>query len=131
MTTSIGTYRHLAQCSTPSGHFAILAVDHRGNLRQQLEKHAASAGAGQVTERTMTAFKQEVTNYLAPYASAVLTDPDYGFGPGIAEGTIGGKLGLLAPLEITDYGVHPSLRALNMIPGWTVGKIKRAGGSGV
>ena len=35
-TLSIGKYRSLQQCATPLGAIAVLALDHRNNLRQAL-----------------------------------------------------------------------------------------------
>jgi tagatose 1,6-diphosphate aldolase len=61
----------------------------------------------------------------------VLTDPEHGFRPGIASGVIGGQVGLLSPLEVTDYSLHPSRRLTNFIPNWNVEKIKRVGCNGV
>ena len=125
--TTPGKYRHLAQCSTPAGHFNILAIDHRGNLLDSLNKHAPRP----LTNDEFTAFKQHVMRRLLPEASAVLTDPEHGFGPGIASGVIGGQVGLLSPLEVTDYSLHPSRRLTNFIPNWNVAKIKQVGGNGV
>ena len=127
MPTSPGKYRHLGQCSTPGGHFIVLAIDHRDNLLASLNKHASQP----LTHDEFTAFKQQVMRHLLPASSAVLTDPEHGIGPGIASGAIGGQMGLLAPVEVTDYTPHPSRRVTNFISGWSVGKIKRVGGSGV
>jgi tagatose 1,6-diphosphate aldolase len=125
--TTFGKYRHLTQCSTPSGHFIILAIDHRDNLLTSLNQHADSP----LTPAQFTAFKQQVMRHLLGSASAVLTDPEHGFGPGVAGGVISGQIGLLSPVEVTDYTAHPSRRVTNFIPGWSVAKIKRCGGSGV
>ncbi len=125
--TTLGKYRHLAQCSTPAGHFNILAIDHRGSLLDNLNQHAPKP----LTDDEFTAFKQHVMRRLLPESSAVLADPEHGFGPGIASGVIGGQVGLLSPLEVTDYHLHPSRRLTNFIPNWNIAKIKRIGGSGV
>ncbi len=125
--TTLGKFRHLAQCSTPAGHFTILAIDHRANLLESLSKHVSKP----LTDEEFTAFKQQVMRHLLPEASAVLADPQYGIGPGIASGVIGGQIGLLAPLEVTDYSQHPSRRLTGFIPNWDVARIKRVGGDGV
>lgn len=117
-----GKYRHLSQCSTPAGHFNILAIDHRGNLRDSLDQQANRA----LTDAEFTGFKAQIIGHLLPEASAVLTDPDYGWGAVVAD-----NKGLLAPLEVTDYSAHPSRRQTNFIEGWSVAEIKRCGGSGV
>lgn len=126
-TLSPGKYRHLTQCSTPGGHFCVLAIDHRDNLLAELNRHASAP----LNDADFVGFKIQVIRALAPAASAVLTDPAYGLGPGIVEGAIGGDVGLLSPLEITDYSLHPSRRSLRLIPGWSVRKVKRVGAQGV
>lgn len=125
--TTIGTYRHLGQCSTPDGHFTVLAIDHRRNLWESLERHTPHP----LTEADFVAFKRAVIEALAPYASAVLTDPQYGYAPALLAGYLPAAVGLLMPLEVTDYSLHPSHRAFRPIPDWSVEKIKRAGGAGV
>src|SRR5688572_16482183 len=125
--TTPGKYRHLTQCSTDAGHFCVLAIDHRDNLLADLNKYAGTT----LTDAEFIAFKQQVIGALAGGASALLADPVYGFGPGIADGYVGGQLGLLSPLEVTDYSLHPSRRQLTMIPNWSVAKIKRVGAQGV
>ncbi len=125
--TTLGKYRHLLQSSTPAGHFAIVAVDHRANLQAALNQYAPSP----ITEAQFTDFKRQVMHHLLPEASAVLTDPTYGISAGIAEGSISGQKGLLAPLEETNYDVHPSQRMTRFIGNWSVEQIKRVGGTGV
>ncbi|MBW4439296.1 MAG: tagatose 1,6-diphosphate aldolase [Pleurocapsa minor GSE-CHR-MK-17-07R] len=123
--TSPGKLRALDACATPAGHFNVLAVDHRGNLWEALEKY------GPVDDAAFLAFKRDTISRLAPYASAVLTDPTYGIGMGIAEGWLPAHLGLLAPLEVTNYSLKMSDRAYTPVPHWSVGKIRRVGGQGV
>jgi tagatose-1,6-bisphosphate aldolase len=123
--TTLGKVRALSACSTAEGHLNILAIDHRGNLWDALAKH------GPVDDAAFTAFKRDVIDLLAPYASALLTDPIYGIAPGTVEGWLPAQIGLLAPLEVTDYSLHPGQRAYQPIPDWSVGKIKRIGADGV
>jgi tagatose 1,6-diphosphate aldolase len=123
----LGKYHHLRRCSTDRGHFIILAIDHRANLLAGLNKHAAQP----FTDADFGAFKQTVIAALAPEASGVLVDPAYGIGAGIAAGHLDGHRGLLSPIEVTDYDLHPSQRSVNFIPGWSVEKIKKVGGDGV
>jgi tagatose 1,6-diphosphate aldolase len=127
MPLSLGKMRHLARCITPDGRFLILAIDHRANLRDELQKQSAAP----LTDADITAFKQAVTRALLPYASGLLTDPTYGITEGILSGVIDARKGLLAPLEVTDYSLHPSERDVNFIPDWSVEHIKRVGGDGV
>lgn len=125
--TSLGKYRHLSQASTPAGHFVILAIDHRGNLRASLDRHSPAP----LTDTEFTAFKLEGIAQLGPACSAVLADPGFGLGPAIARSALSGQQGFLAPIEVTNYDVPPDQRAVAFIPGWSVEKIKRAGGAGV
>lgn len=125
--TSLGKYRHLSQTSTAHGHFVILAIDHRGNLRASLDRHAPAP----LSDADFAAFKLEVIAHLGPACSAVLADPGFGLGPGIARSVLSGQRGVLSPIEVTNYDVAPSQRGVAFIPGWSVEKIKRAGGAGV
>lgn len=124
---TIGKTRGLQQCSTPNGALSILALDHRNNLRQALAK----AGAGEVTASQLSEFKLQVTGALAPLASAVLLDPEFGAAQAIAAGQLPGTAGLLVSVEATGYTGEPTGRESNLLPGWSVAKIKRMGASAV
>ncbi len=114
-------------CSSADGVFCMLAIDHRDNLLALLNRHAAQP----LTDGQFAAFKQQVIGALAESVTAVLVDPVYGFGRVVADRTISGQIGLLAPLEVTDYDLHPSKRTVQFIAGWSVTSIKRYGGDGV
>jgi len=122
---SVGKFRRLTQCSDAQGALVVLAIDHRDNLVAELQKHSPA----KVDYPAVVAFKNSVIRHLSHSASAVLTDPDYGF-PAILTGDLPGHIGLIAPLEVTDYTPHPSQRKTNFIPGWDVAKLKAAGCSG-
>jgi len=122
--STIGIYRSLAQCSDATHTFAILAIDHRDNLIADLQKHRTTpVGADDVV-----AFKRSIVR-VADAASAVLLDPDYGM-PAVASGVVPGRVGLLAPLEVTDYRPHPSQRQPRLIADWGAAALRRAGISG-
>lgn len=125
--TTYGKYRHLMQSSTPDGHFVVLATDHRANLKAMLD----AAAPQPLTDGAFADFKGHVLRHLMPHTSAVLIDPVYGIGQGLLDGTISGRHGLLAPLEVTDYDAHPSVRELAWIENWGVEQIKKVGGTGV
>ncbi len=128
-TVTLGKYRHLSRCANDAGHFIILAIDHRANLWQALEAHSTET----ISESSFLAFKQRVLSVLphSPQITGVLTDPAYGIGAGIAQGSIDGRRGLLAPIEVTNYDLPPDRRSVEFIPHWSVGSIKRVGGDGV
>jgi tagatose 1,6-diphosphate aldolase len=124
---SIGKVRALQQCSTPNGALSILALDHRGNLRQSLRPTDPDA----VMDSELTAFKKEVVKILAPAATAVLLDPEYGAGQCVAAGVVPGRVGLLTAVEETGYTGDPISRQSRLLPNWGVEKAKRMGASGV
>jgi tagatose 1,6-diphosphate aldolase len=124
---TIGKRRGLAQCSTPRGTFAVLALDHRGNLRQALNPQNPEA----VSYSEMVNFKQQVVAALGPVSSAVLLDPEMGAAPMVATDALPGTTGLLVAVEATGYTGDPNARLSRVLPGWSVGKIQRMGASGV
>lgn len=126
-TISIGKYRALQQCSTQNAAIAVMALDHRQNL-----KAAMSPGSpDSVTGEMMSEFKEEVVSYLAPAATAVLLDPQYGAAQAVASGALPGEIGLLVAVEATGYTGDPTARRSQVLPGWSVAKIKRMGASAV
>jgi tagatose-1,6-bisphosphate aldolase len=125
--TTMGKLRHLSQCAADDGYFVVMAIDHREVLRTKLNENRSNP----IDDAAFTAFKQQVIRGLIPETSAVLLDPEFGIGEGIAGRIITGRHGLLAPLEVTNYEQHPSQRDINFISGWSVAKIKRVGGDGV
>ena len=74
--------------ATADGRFAILAMDQRGSLRAMLEAAGLPAGDGD-----LSAFKVDVIGAIGPFASGVLTDPEYGVGPARAAGVLDGPAG--------------------------------------
>jgi tagatose 1,6-diphosphate aldolase len=127
MSYPIGKVRRLQQCATPDGHFVILAMDHRGNLRRSLNPAKPEA----VSYDAMVDFKRQVVGSLAPVASAVLLDPEYGAVQTVMDGTIPGQTGLIVAVEKTGYEGHAAARESQILPGWSVEKIARMGASAV
>lgn len=123
----LGKRRGLAQCSTRRGTIAILALDHRGNLRQALNP----ADPQSVSFDQMVMFKRQVVRALGTYSTAVLLDPEIGSGPAVAGDDLPGQAGLLLAVEATGYTGDPNARQSQVLPGWSVGKIRRIGASGV
>ncbi|MBS2040893.1 tagatose 1,6-diphosphate aldolase [bacterium] len=121
---SIGKFRHLSRCTNAEGQFLILAIDHRANLREAIEKES-----GPIDDLAFRDFKVQVVEASSTLVTGVLADPAYALGALVAGRRFTG--GLLSPLEVTDYGVHPSQRELQWIPGWGVEKVKRMGADGI
>lgn len=124
---SIGKQRRLQQCATREGHFVILAVDHRDNLREYLAKAWGTA----VSDAEMTAFKLDVTAALNEVFSAVLLDPIFSLKQAIRQQVVPGSAGLLSCIEKSGYGGNPAARETAVLPDWSVKEIAAVGGTGV
>ncbi len=124
-TLSLGKYRLLQQCSTANHSLAVLALDHRNNLRNALRPD----NPDQVSDADMSAFKQQVIAALAPAASAVLLDPEVGAAQCVTAGALPGSVGLLVALEATGYTGDPTARESQVLPDWSVEKARRMGAS--
>jgi tagatose 1,6-diphosphate aldolase len=122
---TIGKLRGLGQCATRRGAFSVLALDHRNNLRQLLRPDAPDS----VPSGELVTFKQQVIGALAPAASAVLLDPEFGVAQCIASGALPGNVGLLVSAEATGYTGDPDARQSRVLPGWSIAKTRRMGAS--
>ena len=120
---SIGKYRGLQQISSKLGSFTALALDHRQNLRK--------ANPAFIEDHALSDFKMDVTRTLAPYANAVLLDPEVAAAQAIAGGILPKGSGLVVSLESTGYTGEADARNPQIIPGWSVRKAKLMGASTV
>jgi tagatose 1,6-diphosphate aldolase len=120
-----GTRRGLDACASARGTFAVLALDHRQNLRRELHPEAPDAA----TYDEMVAFKRAVVRSLAPHATGTLLDPEVGAAQAIADGSLPGRSGLLVALEATGYEGPPTARVSRILPGWSTEQAKRMGAS--
>jgi len=124
---TMGKYRLLNHASTPAGHFSILAIDHRANLLERLNQTAPTS----LSDEDFADFKMLLMQHILPSASGILADPGSAIGKGITHRLIQGHQGIIAPIEVTDYNLHPSQREMNWIQNWSIAKLKRIGGAGV
>jgi tagatose-1,6-bisphosphate aldolase len=124
---SIGKFRALQQCSAERDVLAILALDHRGNLRQAMRPDNPEA----VPWSELSVFKQEAIMAMAPAASAVLLDPQVGAAQCIAAGALPGQVGLVTAVEESGYTGNPQARQSRILPNWSVAKAKRMGASAI
>ena len=125
MAFQTGTRRGLDACASARGTFAVLALDHRQNLRRELHPEAP----GTTTYDEMVAFKRAVVRALAPSATGTLLDPEVGAAQAIADGSLPGRAGLLVALEATGYEGPPTARVSRILPGWSAEQAKRMGAS--
>ena len=127
MTFALGARRGLAACSSERGVFAVLALDHRQNLRRELRPDDPAS----VTYDEMVAFKRAVVRALAPVATGTLLDPEIGAAQCIADGSMPARAGLLVAIEATGYLGPSTARISRVLDGWSVEKAKRIGASAV
>ncbi len=127
MSFSIGKLRGLQQVADDNGFLTICAIDHRGALQQALNEKNPET----VTYQDMVDFKLDLCKATAPVVSAVLLDPVYGAAQSIAAGILPGHIGLLVSLEKTGYSGEKTARITELLPDWSVEKIKRMGASAV
>jgi tagatose-1,6-bisphosphate aldolase len=121
----LGVRRGLEATASERGTFAVLALDHRQNLRKELHPDAPET----TTYDEMVAFKRAVIRALAPHATGSLLDPEIGAAQCIADGSLPGRAGLLVAIEATGYVGEPTARVSRVLPGWSVAKAKRIGAS--
>jgi len=120
-----GTRRGLAACASARGTLAVLALDHRQNLRRELHPESPSA----TTYEEMVAFKRAVVRALSPAATGTLLDPEIGAAQCLADGSLPATAGLIVAIEATGYEGPATARVSRVLPGWNVEKAKRLGAS--
>lgn len=120
-----GTRRGLAACASARGTFAVLALDHRRNLRRELHPDDPSA----TTYAEMVEFKRAVVRALSPAATGTLLDPEIGAAQCLADGSLPASAGLIVAIEATGYEGPATARVSRVLPGWSVAKAKRLGAS--
>ncbi|HXZ95343.1 MAG TPA: tagatose 1,6-diphosphate aldolase [Dehalococcoidia bacterium] len=127
MNISIGKLRGLQQLADSKGMMTMCAIDHRGALKKALNEQNPAA----VSYQDMVDFKLDLCQTVAPFASAILLDPEYGAGQAIAEGFLPASKGLLVSMEKTGYTGDSTARITELLTGWSVKKAKRMGASAV
>jgi tagatose 1,6-diphosphate aldolase len=125
VTYLLGTRRGVSACSSERGTFAVLALDHRQNLRRELRPDAPDT----VTYEEMVAFKRAVVRALAPVATGTLLDPEIGAAQTIENGSMPARAGLIVAIEATGYLGPETARVSRVLDGWSAEKVKRLGAS--
>ena len=127
MNISIGKLRGLQQLADSNGMMTMCAIDHRGALKRALNEKNPDA----VSYQDMVDFKLDLCQAVGPFASAILLDPEYGAGQAIAAGLLPGSKGLLVSMEKTGYTGDSTARITELLPGWSVKKVKKMEASAV
>lgn len=128
---SAGKLRNLMSLADEEGRFKMMAIDQRGSLQNALAK-VMGRDPKEVPYEAIASTKQIITRSLAPYATAVLTDPIYGYPYSITE--IPGHIGVLLAYEHTGYdkaGPEGKERKSKLIEDWSVRRARKAGANAV
>jgi tagatose-1,6-bisphosphate aldolase len=123
----IGTLRGLDACASERGTFTVLALDHRQNLRKELQPADPDA----VGYEQMVDFKRAVVRALGDVATGVLVDPELGAAQTIADGSLPRRAGLIVAVEATGYEGPSTLRRSRLLADWSVAKARRIGADAV
>jgi tagatose-1,6-bisphosphate aldolase len=90
--------RRLHRLAGPGGVIAGLAIDHRDSLGAELSRR----GLGDLTGDDIRALKLRLVRVLAPHATALMLDEEYG-APALDAGVVPPSIGLIMPLEAQGY----------------------------
>lgn len=100
-----------------NGLIHISALDHRGSFLELFDN--------KISAEDVRSIKKEILDVLEKESSAILLDPNYGFGLGSRN--TGSILALESTGSINTKGYKETL----LLDNWNVDKIKRSGASGV
>ena len=110
--------------STKDGVIAALAIDQRGALKHMLSEHGYT---GEV-DTAIVEFKKLISEYLTPYASSILLDPEYGLPASKVKVE---DAGLLLAYEKTGYDATEPGRFPDLLPEWSALRLKESGADAV
>ena len=120
-----GKVRRLRRLADADGRFSMLAIDQRGSLSKMIAARTGRAEAD-VADEEMTAIKRAITETVAPFATAVLTDPLFGYPH--TEPVIPASCGVIVAGEVTGYeATNDDERLSTLIDGWSVEETARRG----
>ena len=118
---SAGRYRGLKTASLSKADvFGVVAFDQRGSYQRMLPENTPF--------EEMVRIKVDIIGALSKYASAILTDPNYGLLPAMH---MNGKSGLMMSLEKSGYSGDSTYRRPEFDNAWTPEKIRRIGANSV
>jgi tagatose 1,6-diphosphate aldolase len=129
LTPETGKLRRLSRLADNRGCFSMLAIDQRKSLRQMISTKTGE-NPEEVADEGLILIKKIISRNLAPLASAILTDPLFGYVN--TSGVIPGHTGVMLSIEVTGYNtVNGKERHSRLIPGWGVEKTLLFGGDAV
>lgn len=126
--TTLGKRWGMRRLADARGHFRILAIDQRRPLIRLIAR-ALGCPIDAVDFAQLTAVKRLLAEELAPYATAVLADPNFSYPFGVE--LLSAHSGLLITLEDHRFEDTPHGRKSRPVAGWSVDRIKRIGADAV
>ncbi len=126
-----GKLKGLKMLADREGKFRMLAIDQRGSLQRMLAK-AVGKEKSEIGYEDLALAKRLVTQYLSPYFSATLMDPQFGVPQSLKY--LAKTSGLLIAREksgTTPGGYNNREKKTVLLDGWSVEKIKKTGADAV
>jgi len=117
-------YEALKRLSDEKGIIGALAIDQRGSLKKMI----AAGNTEQVGDEGIIRFKELVSEELTPFATSILLDPEYGLP---ASKVRHREAGLLLAYEKTGYDAAEAGRLPDLLPEWSVKRLKAAGADAI
>ncbi|MGB6597928.1 MAG: tagatose 1,6-diphosphate aldolase [Candidatus Acidiferrum sp.] len=124
---SPGKQSGLQALADERGVIAALAIDQRSALRKLFAK-ASGRDANEVPAEWLVQFKEKVSQFLTPYASAILLDPEYGLR---AASRRSKNTGLLLAYEQSGYDKSVPGRLPRLLDDFTAKRLKNSGADAV
>lgn len=115
---------HLKNLSDENGIIGALAIDQRGSLKKMLASGAHAVSG----DEALIEFKQLISSQLTPYATSILLDPEFGVP---ATKLRAAECGLIVAYEKTGYDATTEGRLPDLLPNWSVKRMKELGADAV
>jgi tagatose 1,6-diphosphate aldolase len=128
ITLPAGKLRNLITLADANGRLKMMAIDQRMSMERSLGQILGRPGNYEEVVRV----KRAVTRALAPYATAVLIDAEFGYVNAVMD--MPGDVGLLLAYERPGFdasGPERCERRSGLIEGWSVEKARRAGANAI
>ncbi len=126
-----GKLKGLKMLADREGKFRMLAIDQRGSLQRMLAS-ASGKDKSEIGYKDLALAKRLVTQYLSPYFSATLMDPQFGVPESLKY--LAKTSGLLVAREKSGTvaaGYNNREKKTVLLDGWSVEKIKKTGADAV
>ncbi len=117
-------FEALKRLSDENGVIGALAIDQRGSLKKMI----TAGSTKNVGDEGIILFKELVSEELTPYSTSILLDPEYGL-PASKVRSKGA--GLLVAYEKTGYDATAVGRLPDLLPEWSVKRLKEAGADAI